>query len=864
MASLLPTFPRLVFSVIEPISLVAGFLGVVIDPAWFIAEQIPNAGVVPVNDNNMLVAWQLGNLYLLMAFMGIGILCTTSEAKVVRGYLTALWLGDIGHVAFTAYALGLETLKRPQEWNAMTRGNITFTKYLRPQFGSRDVASVGTRLDVIASNHLTMSDQARKRRAAAQKSAYADKQKRTKTQASAQPEDDGDSNVTMTYLEHRRNAPHASHAFSILAPATSEAADSSPEPTQTTLADPAESSAMQDSGDEFEIQVNTAPQDEEGLFVDDERQSSSAVDMEEEFVDEEAGKVQESEEADLESKQVAFEELADQCHKLVEVFRSSDNGGHSKRLELRRELFDLFQGRVCGKQSYFVDIDKVGDIGLNPRTVAAELGRVNLACTLDLLHMIQHWHEAPSAKPKEEESSISIYLAHVDVNFARLFQPFGSFGDLERENTMLHLNIRTMLVVEVMADRPDVGAIQLVAQYFFDIEDATHLTQDNYDSLLTGSPLIDLSSKHGDTNDTLMKLVIPRIVDIVSTAEEAEDANQDRAEALRVKYDRDKFIPEIRKWVLDTYDLSRSQSRSVEDRILDEAENLDSQSEITVSHRQWRDVGDERPTLFDTQAQTSNILSSPVRAAGDSYPSPRRAVDVLTDVDIIGRPPASVVDDEDEDLFETDVRLPPANHVDDDDEDPYETDSRRPNPDRSAIVKTQLRSLPMASASMPPPPAPSQRPPPPPPPRSFPSSSASAHSSQRSPFGQRTRWNEKETAILVELVAKHQASWAAIKEDIEENYREEFQPRRNHQGGWNLQGACRDKARNLKKEYLLTDTLLPPGFDLVALTQPLEDKIKKEGKNPYRREEHVDGDHNPINTDLAAAYAFETRWGSRR
>jgi len=102
----------------------------VIDPAWFIAEQIPNAEEVLVDDNSILVAWLLGNLYLLMAFMGIGILCTTSEAKVVRGYLTALWLGDIGHVAFTAYALGLETLKRPQEWNAVTHGNITFTVFL--------------------------------------------------------------------------------------------------------------------------------------------------------------------------------------------------------------------------------------------------------------------------------------------------------------------------------------------------------------------------------------------------------------------------------------------------------------------------------------------------------------------------------------------------------------------------------------------------------------------------------------------------------------------------------------------------------------------------------------------------------------
>ncbi|KAG9258712.1 uncharacterized protein F5Z01DRAFT_643977 [Emericellopsis atlantica] len=656
-----------------------------------------------------------------------------------------------------------------------------------------------------------MSDQPRKRRAAAQKNVYVNQQKRTKTQPSVQPEDDGDSNVTMTYLEHRRNAPRASNPFSTFAPATSEADNSTPEPTQTTLADPAEAFVTQVSGDESEIQVNTARQDEEGLFVDDEQQSSPAVDTEDGLGDEETGDTQESNESDKESKQVALEELAIQCHKLVEVLRSSDNDGQPKTIALRRKLFGIVREQFCGRLSSFVNIDKVGDLGLNPSTVAAELARANLASTLDLLHTIQY--EVLSAEPEEDHPYINFYLAQVDDFFASLFQPF---GDLERENTLLHLNIRTMLVVEELANRPNDNVIQLIAEFFFDVEeDATPLTQDNYASRLTGSRLKDLSSKYGDTTDTIMKLVSPRIADIISTVEEADNTNQDRAEALRAKYDKNKLIPEIRKWVLDTYDLSRLQSRPTEDRILDEAEKLDSQSEITVSLRQWRDVGDERPTLFDTQAQTSNILSSPVRTAGDSGPSPRRAVDVLTDVDIIGRPPASVVDD--------------------DDENPFETDSRQPDPDRSAIVKTQLRSAPVVSSSMPPPPLPSQRPPPPAPPRSFPSSSASAL------FRQRTPWSEEDTATLVRLVATRQAGWATI----EQRDQDKFQHPRNQQ-------AYRDKARNLKVEYLLADTPLPPGFDQVALRQRDVDKIVSEGKNPYRREVDVDGDGNPIDTDLAA------------
>lgn len=74
-----------------------------------------------------MVAWQLGNLYLLMAMMGLAILNTTSEAKVVKAYLLVLWLGDIGHVGFTLYGLGLERLAQVSEWNAMTNGNVAFT-----------------------------------------------------------------------------------------------------------------------------------------------------------------------------------------------------------------------------------------------------------------------------------------------------------------------------------------------------------------------------------------------------------------------------------------------------------------------------------------------------------------------------------------------------------------------------------------------------------------------------------------------------------------------------------------------------------------------------------------------------------------
>ncbi|GJC82861.1 hypothetical protein ColLi_05699 [Colletotrichum liriopes] len=132
MASALPALPRLVFTIFEPISLVGGFLGAVINPDWFISEQIVRSAgsAVPASDNDRLVALQLGNIYLLMAMVGLAVLNLTSEIKVVRGYLVALWIADIGHIYVCYNVLGLDRFLDVAHWNAMTWGNVGVTAFL--------------------------------------------------------------------------------------------------------------------------------------------------------------------------------------------------------------------------------------------------------------------------------------------------------------------------------------------------------------------------------------------------------------------------------------------------------------------------------------------------------------------------------------------------------------------------------------------------------------------------------------------------------------------------------------------------------------------------------------------------------------
>ncbi|KAK5998731.1 hypothetical protein PT974_01113 [Cladobotryum mycophilum] len=127
MAASLPTIPRVVFTILEPLSLVAGFIGAIQNPAWFVQQQVPLDEPLPVTENGIVLALQLGNMYLLMFFVGVAVLYTTSEVKVVRNYLVAAWLADIGHIAFSCYGLGKERCLDPAGWNATTWGNIGAT-----------------------------------------------------------------------------------------------------------------------------------------------------------------------------------------------------------------------------------------------------------------------------------------------------------------------------------------------------------------------------------------------------------------------------------------------------------------------------------------------------------------------------------------------------------------------------------------------------------------------------------------------------------------------------------------------------------------------------------------------------------------
>ncbi|MCJ1404204.1 hypothetical protein MMC11_007429 [Xylographa trunciseda] len=154
MASTLPPFPRLVFAILEPMSLVAGWMAAYFDTANFIADQIPSPSplnVVPSSPGAQVVAMQLGNTYMLLALLGLFILNTTTDVRVVKAYIVALAIADIGHVVPTMWMLGWKQSVDVQSWNKMAWGNIGATfflfvtrmTYLLGLFGEDRVAGKG-------------------------------------------------------------------------------------------------------------------------------------------------------------------------------------------------------------------------------------------------------------------------------------------------------------------------------------------------------------------------------------------------------------------------------------------------------------------------------------------------------------------------------------------------------------------------------------------------------------------------------------------------------------------------------------------------------------------------------------------------
>ncbi|KAI1190554.1 hypothetical protein F5B17DRAFT_62615 [Nemania serpens] len=129
----LPTFPFVIFGVVEPALLVTAYITTLQDPFTFYAKQAQNhelsTGPASFPPQAQILTLQLVNVYLLLAAMAV--ICSwTTHASVARSYLAAVSLADYGHIWACYVGVGLDLLLQPAEWNDMLWGSVGVSLFL--------------------------------------------------------------------------------------------------------------------------------------------------------------------------------------------------------------------------------------------------------------------------------------------------------------------------------------------------------------------------------------------------------------------------------------------------------------------------------------------------------------------------------------------------------------------------------------------------------------------------------------------------------------------------------------------------------------------------------------------------------------
>ena len=109
---------------------IGGWIASFYDVQDFVAAQAPKSPTLPVSPSVSMIALQLGNVYFLLMMLGVAVCYTSSEPKVIRNYLIALAVADLGHIYVTYVGLGWDNFIDVANYNSMAWGNIGASAFL--------------------------------------------------------------------------------------------------------------------------------------------------------------------------------------------------------------------------------------------------------------------------------------------------------------------------------------------------------------------------------------------------------------------------------------------------------------------------------------------------------------------------------------------------------------------------------------------------------------------------------------------------------------------------------------------------------------------------------------------------------------
>lgn len=520
---------------------------------------------------------------------------------------------------------------------------------------------------------------------------------------------------------------------------------------------------------------------------------------------------------------------------------------NQKLFKTRRTYFcDLRQPFEEPSGFPFVDAENLDFMEFSGGDIK-DIGYVNLATALDIVDRIQN----------EEEVNAREHLAQLDEFLPKLFDPF-PFGDA----IDFSLNIRTLLFIRTLAEEIEGSRTPIKNTKFWDLLTAAFIDPEaigkkpDHAGLWENGPFKPLGHAGDEDPDRSCSARVQQIFEVWRGAPKTRGLDK-----LRDEFPFGSIIDELRDHILRVYESVKTGRApgSQADQFHDAREDVDDLESVAESQPVVRAPPNETRSFF-TGPEALRALE--LRPEG---PPSNQQVDDSNSAILGPRPPTVAASTA---PGSASARVRRSHASQEEEEEAFEEDTRAVDQEKSADIKRTLNDRPpprSPSAAMGPPPRPTQRPregsnegeeereqPTPPPSSAFDAmryeksaltSSARTRDSPSSPARtgqkQRRQWSDNDTYTLIDLVRKTHAGWSVM----EKHYSDRFEIPRNQQ-------AYRDKARNLKVDLLMTDRVLPPCFDLVALSKKETDKVVSYGKNPYRKENDLDDDDNPINTDL--------------
>ncbi|KAF4466062.1 hypothetical protein FALBO_7075 [Fusarium albosuccineum] len=534
------------------------------------------------------------------------------------------------------------------------------------------------------------------------------------------------------------------------------------------------------------------------------------------------------------------------------------------RLEIKRRTFYSIRNEYDDESMPFIDWALF--LGASPRegqeTADKAIARTNVVTALDQLLILQHDNSLDALS----------FLQALDPLFPAYFVPKGHrFYD-----SKCTLDLRTGLLIELLSQQTSKADYhEIIANIF--CQDF-YETERDYPSLFAGGNFRELGEDTDEDLDELCSTRITEILDIITKTKK-----HDRISQLKKKFPQNELLRDLRDWLINMYEKLKDDRRSGSVQLDTEPQPsfgdqegiLDSQTDEFGSEPQSiirAETDEAEPSLF-VGKESLRALQAGSRASSSVPPSNQQLA-------VAGRSaPRDYSQHTNAELLD-DGSLPPSSALllggsrdhapsqakrkrrdpfvedgeDDDEDDDFETDTRAVDPSKQDKLRQQMpppdkrpRRNP-EPASQPPPNQISNTPsafatpvPSGPDFQAIKQTAREARIRTTTSAQQRTFWSPHDTEVLVNLVRERCAAWSAMES---EGHRFEYP--RNQQ-------AYRDKARNLKVEFLITDINLPPCFDLVTLGPKEEAKVISRGKNPRRRENDVDSDGNVTNTEYISS-----------